>query len=60
LCSANLQKKGVALEEIPEDPTGYEVNPEYQQGKLHEGEDDDMRNPIMFDARTETLASGGV
>ncbi|KAJ9116998.1 hypothetical protein QFC22_004656 [Naganishia vaughanmartiniae] len=54
---ANLEKKGVALEEIPEDPTGYEVNPEYQQGKLHEGEDDDMRNPILFDARTATATS---
>ncbi|KAJ9101797.1 hypothetical protein QFC21_003136 [Naganishia friedmannii] len=55
---ANLEKKGVALEEIPEDPTGYEVNPEYQRGKLHEGEADDMRDPIIFDARTAATAPG--
>jgi hypothetical protein len=55
---ANLEKKGVGLEEIPEDPTGYEVNPEYQRGKLLEGESDDMRDPIMFDARTAMTATG--
>jgi hypothetical protein len=46
---ANLAKKGVAMEEIPQDPTGYdtaETKP-VVYGKLEDEEEDDASRPIL-------------